>query len=210
MQSDERRIVEEVKRRKQRAWQSGVVKGAFDLYRENLRFYDAWTTNCPHLIHPQIRVTNKTKTTGTRESSERTEATILGRAYVFVFQESTMCMEDGEILTSGHLDVECAGQLVMRIDCRCDDDRYAGRLWSPMDVSAFLEGPWVADITAVSAEIKYSQEQRNEQARRNSKQEELDNLKKNFGLRAGGRPAVVRVKGFMYTLGSMFHRLLRL
>jgi hypothetical protein len=210
MQNEEQRIVEEVKRRKQRAWDSGVVKSAFDLYCANLRFYDAWATNCPHLIHPRISVTNKTKTTGTRESSERIEATIQGIAYVFVFQESAVYMEDGEFLTSGHLDVECAGQLVMRIDCRCEDDRYAGPSWSPMDVSVFLEGPWVADITSVSADIKYSQEQRNEQSRRQSKQQELDNLKKNFGLKAAGSPAVAREKGLMYTLGRMIHRLLGL
>jgi hypothetical protein len=118
-------------------------------------------------------------------------------------------MEDGEILTSGHLDVECTGQLVMRIDCRCQDDRYAGPSWSPMDVSVFLEGPWVADITTVSADIKYSQEQRNEQYRRESKQQELDNLKTNFGLKTTGSPMAARKKGFMYTAESIIGRLLR-
>src|ERR1700683_2920153 len=109
MPGEEQRILEEVKRCKERAWQSGVVQGAFDLYRGNLRYYDAWATNCPQAIHPQICVTSKTKTTGTRESSERIETTILGKAYVFVFYESTMCMEDGELFTRGHLDVECTG-----------------------------------------------------------------------------------------------------
>jgi hypothetical protein len=208
MQSEEQRILEEVKRRKQRAWQSGVVKGAFDLYRENLRYYDAGPANYPRQIHPQISVTNKTKTTENRESSERIEATIRGNAYVFVFHESTMYMEDG-VITSGHLNVEYQGQLVMRIDCRCEDDRYAGPSWSPMDVSVFLEGPWVADITTVSADIKYSQEQRNEQYRRESKQQELDNLKKNFGLKTTGSPMAARKKGFMYTAGSIIGRLLR-
>jgi hypothetical protein len=209
MHNEEQRIVEEVKRRKQQAWESGVVEGAFDLYRANLRYYDAWATNCPQAIHPQICVTSKTESTGTRESSERIEATILGKTYVFVFQESTVSMEFGGISTSGHLDMEYKGQLVMRIDCRCEDDRYAGPSWSPMDVSVFLEGPWIADITSVSTEIKNSKEQLNEQYRRESKQHELDNLKKNFGLRTAGSPAVVREKGFMYTLGSIIGRLLK-
>ncbi|MFZ3329456.1 MAG: hypothetical protein WA197_02395 [Candidatus Acidiferrales bacterium] len=208
MQSEEQRVVEEVKRRKQRAWQSGVVKGAFDLYRENLRYYDAGTTNYPCQIHPQISVTNKTKTTENRESSERIEATILGNVYVFTFRKRSTPMDDG-VITSGYLDVEYQGQRVMRIDCRCEDDRYAGPSWSPMDVSVFLEGPWVADITSVSADIKYSQEQRNEQARRESKQQELDNLKRNFGLKATRSPMVARKKGFMYTAGSIIGRLLR-
>jgi hypothetical protein len=144
MQSEEQRIVEEVKRRKQRAWQSGVVKGAFDLYRENF-YYDAGPANYPRQIHPQISVTNKTKTTENRESSERIEATIRGNAYVFVFHESTMYMDDGVII-SGHLDVEFNGELVMRIDCMHRDERYAGTSCEPMDISVFLEGPWVADI----------------------------------------------------------------
>ena len=208
MQNEEQRIVDEVKRRKQRAWQSGVVKGAFDLYRENLRYYDAWATNCPHLIHPQIKITNKTKTTSKDGSSERIEATILGNAYVFTFSESSMYMEDGVII-SGHLDVEFNGELVMRIDCMHRDERYAGTSWEPMDVSVFLEGLWVADLTSVFADIKYSQEQRNEQAKRESKQRELDNLKKNFGLSAAGSPTVARKKGFMYALGSIVRRVLR-
>ena len=78
MQSEEQRIREEVNRRKQRAWQSGVVKGAFDLCRENLRYYESWATSYPHLIHPQICEINKAKTTGMDESSERIEATIRG------------------------------------------------------------------------------------------------------------------------------------
>jgi hypothetical protein len=152
MQNDEQRVIEEVKKRKQRAWQSGVVTSAFKLYRDNLPYYDAWATNCPHVLHPQIRVTNKTRTRGGSESSERIDAIILGNSYVFTFRESTTYLPDGESFTNGHLDVDFQGQRVMTIDCGCEVDRYTGREWSARDVSAFIEGPWITELNSVFAD----------------------------------------------------------
>ena len=128
---------------------------------------------------------------------------------MFSISVNPQCTWRTESLLSGHLDVEFNGEIVMRIDCTHRDERYAGTSWEPMDVSLFLEGLWVADLTSVFADIKYSQEQRNEQAKRESKQRELDNLKKNFGLSAAGSPTVARKKGFMYTAGSIVRRVLR-
>jgi hypothetical protein len=208
MQSGEQRIFEEVKRRKQRAWQSGAIKSAFDLYRERLPYYDAWSANCAHRMHSQIVVTNKTQTKDGDESIQRIEATIRGNLYVFAFHESSMCMDDGMIIT-GYLDVEYQGQRVMRIDCRCEDDRYAGRSWIPTDVSAFIEGPWIAELNSVFAEITRSIKKQNERAKKQSKQQELDNLKKNFGLKVEGISTVAREKGFLGAVRSIIHRLLR-
>jgi hypothetical protein len=202
MQSEEQRILEEVKTRKQRAWQSGVVRGVFDLYRDHLPYYDAGITNSPHLMHSQIVVTNKTQTKDGDESIQRIEAMIRGNPYVFTFHESSMCMDDGVIIT-GYLDVEYQGQRVMRIDCRCEDDRYADRSWSPVDVSAFIEGPWIPELNSVLAEITRSIKNQNERAKKQSKHQELDTLKKNFGL------AVAQEKGFLGAVRSIIHRLLR-
>jgi hypothetical protein len=184
MQSDEERILEEVKKRKERAWQSGVIRNAFKLYRENLPHYDAWVTNCPDLLHPQIKVTNKVEISGARSRGpiERVEAVIRENSYVFTFSQSSMCMPDGEEYITGKLDVDFQGQRVMTIDCGCEDDRYMGRTWSARDVSAFLEGPWIAELNSVFAEVTCLHDEHSKRSAEESKRQKLEEMKKNFGL----------------------------
>lgn len=181
-QGEEQQILAEVTRRKERARQSGVVASAFALYDKNLPYYDAWAKNCPELVHPSIKVTNKTEEGSRNESTKRIEALIQGNSYVFTFRQTTTFMPDGEEFTRGYLDVDFQGQRVMTIDCSCQDDRYAGRIWSTKDVSGFIEGPWVAELNAVFAEVSRLGEARNELAQEQAKKEELEKLKRNFGL----------------------------
>lgn len=182
MQSEEQRILEEVKKRKERARQSGVITSAFTLYRRNLPHYDAWATNCPHLLHPGVKVTNKTRTGTPRESVERIEATIRGNSYVFTFRESTTYMPDGEPYTFGYLDVDFEGQRVMTIDCGCNDEEYVGRTWYTGDVSAFVEGPWIDELNSVFTEVTHLHEENNKRSNEKSKKEEVEKLRRNFGL----------------------------
>lgn len=180
-QGEEQQIRAEVTRRKERARQSGVITSAFALYDDNLPYYDAWPKNCPELVHPSIKVTNKTEKGSRNESSRRIEALIQGNSYVFTFRQTTTFMEDEEY-TRGYLDVDFQGQRVMTIDCHCEDNRYAGRIWSARDVSAFIEGPWIAELNAVFAEVTCLHGSRNRLAQERSKKAEIENLKKNFGL----------------------------
>lgn len=181
-QGEERQILAEVNRRKERARQSGVIVSAFTLYERDLPYYDAWAKNCPELVHPAIKVTNKTEEGIGNESTKRIEALIRGNSYVFTFRETTTFMPDGEEFTQGYLDVDFQGQRVMTIDCSCRDDRYAGRIWSTEDVSGFIEGPWIAELNTVFAEVSHLEEARNKLAQERSKKAELEKLKRNFGL----------------------------
>ncbi len=182
MQSEEQRIREEVEKRKQRARQSGIINSAFTLYRNNLPHYDAWATNCPNLIHPMVKVINKTRTRNRDETAERIEATVRGNNYVFTFRERTMVMPDGEAWHHGYLDVDFQGQRVMTIDCDCKEEEYIGSTWSTGDVSAFVEGPWVEEINKIFDEIRHLHDEHSKRAQEQAKKEELEKLKKNFGL----------------------------
>lgn len=181
-QGKEQRLLAEVDRRKERAQQSGVIASAFTMYERDLPYYDAWTKNCPDLVHPQVKVIKQTEKGGGGKRSKRIESTIRGNDYVFTFRESTTFMPDGEPFTNGHLDVDFQGQRVMTIDCSCDDDRYAGRMWSANDVSAFIEGAWVGELNAVFAEVTHLHEVRDKQRQEKAKKEELEKLRRNFGL----------------------------
>jgi len=182
MHGEEQRIVTEVKQRKEHARESGVITSAFNLYHRNLPYYDAWGTNCPHLLHPAVKVTNKTRTNSRTEALERIEATIRGNSYAFTFRECTTFMPDGEPYTYGYLDVDFEGQRVMTIDCRCEDDKYAGRTWSPGDVSAFIDGPWVDELNLISTDVAHLHEEDSKRRQERANKAELERLKRNFGL----------------------------
>ncbi|HVB57075.1 MAG TPA: hypothetical protein VNE63_11685 [Candidatus Acidoferrales bacterium] len=182
MQNEEQRILNEVNRRKEFARRCGVITSAFKLFREDIRHYDAWARNCPDLVHPDIKVKAKTETNRSRESTERVDILIRGHEYGFAFRETTTSMPDGEPFTMGWLDVHFEGQRVMTIDCRCCDEEYVGRTWSTGDVSAFIEGPWIAELNSISAEVKHLHDEREKRTEESSRIQKLEELKKNFGL----------------------------
>jgi hypothetical protein len=180
-ESDEQRIRAEVNRRKQRAREVGIITSTWEL-NHDLPFYDAWAVNCPQYVHPAIRVTAKTETRNSNERVKRIEATIRGMGYAFVFREREYTMPDGELYKSGYLDVEFQGHRVMTVDCDCEDNEYAGEIWHPGDVSAFIEGPWVPELNSIFADVAKVREEQNRMRQEAAKKEELKKLKKDFGL----------------------------
>jgi hypothetical protein len=181
-QNEEQRILEEVKKRKERARRSGVITSAFKLYRDDFPYYDAWATNCPRLLHPEVTVSN---IMGNKLGIYRfcpIEATIRGHSYVFTFRQRTIPLPDGEEFTIGNLDVNFQGQRVMTIDCGCSDEEYTGRTWYTNDVSAFIEGPWIDELNSIFADVKHLHEEDRKRRGEQDKKEEIANLKKNFDL----------------------------
>ena len=69
-QGKEQRLLAEVDRRKERAQQSGVIASAFTMYERDLPYYDAWTKNCPDLVHPQVKVIKQTEKGATTSTSK--------------------------------------------------------------------------------------------------------------------------------------------
>jgi hypothetical protein len=178
VQSEEQRILEEVKKRKERARQTGAITSAFNLYRDELRHYDAWAKNCPHLLHPEIEVTQKLQASGPSASDELIDATIRGNDYFFKFRERSTYLPDHELYVHGYLDVDFQGQRVMTIDCGTDDDGH----WYTGDVSAFIEGPWIDELNAVFADVRRLHQEDNKLLQEQRRKEEIEKLKKNFGL----------------------------
>jgi hypothetical protein len=181
MQSEEQRIIDEVEKRKERAQQSGAITSAFNLYHYELRHYDVWAKNCPHLLHPEIKVTQKLQARGPSASDELIDATIGGNEYFFKFRERSTYLSDGELgelAVHGYLDVDFQGQRVMTIDCGTDGDGH----WYTGDVSAFIEGPWIDELNSVFADVRHLHEEDNKRLQEQRKKEETEKLKKNFGL----------------------------
>jgi hypothetical protein len=110
--------------------------------------------------------------------AERIEATIRGNRYVFTFREITTSMPDGEPFTYGQLHVDFQGRKVMAIDCTCEQGESVARMWTPGDVSAFIEGLWIDELNFVFADVTRLHEERNRRALEEARKQELSNLKK--------------------------------
>ena len=180
--NEEARILEEVERRKRRARESGVVASAFNLFRNDLLHYEAWIKNRPDIVHPEIRINDRKRSVTRGDWCERIEGTIRGNRYVFTFREITTSMPDGEPFVYGQLHVDFQGRKVMTIDCTCEQGDSEARMWTPGEVSAFIEGPWVEELNFVFADVTRLHEERNRRAQEEARKQELTNLKKNFGL----------------------------
>ena len=171
-------IIAAVMKRKEYARESGVITSAFALYERNLRYYEVWAKNRPRLLHPAIKLINKTEIHGRDEETERIDALIRGHRYVFTFRQETTVMPDRDKSTRGYLDLDFQGRRVMTIVCDCRDHKYAGRIWSAGDVSAFIKGPWIAELNEVFDEITILDKLARERPRKAG----LEELKKKFGL----------------------------
>ena len=181
-QNEDEAILEEVRKRKERARRSGVITSAFKLYRDHFPYYDAWATNCPHRLHPEVKIRNLMGTELGRFKLCPIEATIRGHSYVFTFRQRSIGLPDGDEFTIGNLDVNFQGQRVMTIDCKRSDDTYSGRTWYTNDVSAFIEGPWIDELNSVFADVTRLHEEDLQNREEQDKKDEIANLKKNFGL----------------------------
>lgn len=181
MRSEEEYIREEVRRRKERARQSGIVDAAFGLFFGHFRHYDSWAKNCPELLHSDIAVTNHTSTKERWDEIERIEVRIRGKEYVFTFREHTVDADD-RVFYAAKLHLEFQAREVMTLEWFREVDEFDHTSWRIHEVSAFIEGPWLGDLMNVFTEIKTKEDARKKIHQEQSKKSELEKLKRNFGL----------------------------
>jgi hypothetical protein len=173
------RIKAEVEKRRERAQQLGLVNLVFSLYRDHLRFFKEDFKHEDGIVPQSV---TKIVPSNSRDGTDRTEVFFGESSFVFVFHERTTCMPDGEYWTTGTIEIKQNEQLLFALYCTSTEDRYMGREWKPFRVEAFLEGPWVDEIKRFAAEVQDLREKRNKTFADKRKQQELDELKKKFGL----------------------------
>jgi len=57
-----------------------------------------------------------------------------------------------------------------------------GRVWKPYSVEAFIEGPWVSELKSFAEQVEDLNQKRNAKFTDKRKQEDLNDLRKKFGL----------------------------
>jgi hypothetical protein len=101
---------------------------------------------------------------------------------VFLFRERNTTLPDGDISTSGEIQIKIDGKTVFELDCRCNEERYIGNVWKPGEIEGFIEGPWVNDVKQFAHQVSSLYGQQKDSWDKKRKEEELQNLKDKFGI----------------------------
>lgn len=109
------------------------------------------------------------------------EICVNGRLYSVSFSEQ-MTSVPGEYWSTGSLSVKSDGALLLEIKCMEEDDKYMGFVWKAFDVGAFLEGPWVDDISQFAVQVFQRKEQDTAKHEGERRKRETEELKIKFGL----------------------------
>jgi hypothetical protein len=104
------------------------------------------------------------------------------RSYVFVFRERPGIDPGGDDWTTGTIEVRQNGGLLFELYCTSEVKEYMGRVWKPYRVEAFIEGPWVHEPKSFAAQVEDLNKIRSMKSANERKQQELNHLKKKFGL----------------------------
>jgi hypothetical protein len=181
---DEKQILAEVERRKQRARDLGLVDVVFKLYFDGIKHYAAWSKSSPEAVHPDFRsaVATPQRTLKGLESFQGVELCIEESKFVFAFESHITTMPDGEDCHFGTVSLTVDGQDVFGINCHGDYDEYVGVEWKPYDIDGFIEGPWIGPLTRASKKIVDWKEKYRKESERRRNRDKAAELRKKFGL----------------------------
>jgi hypothetical protein len=174
--SEADKIYVEVERRKKRAQELGLPKIVFDFYHKLAQWYPAWAEFPDHIPRSVSDV---------QQGRKRGVEFTLGKdRYTFAWSERSGSVPDGDVYWSGELELLENEKRVFQIRVHGSSDEVTGVYWTPSEVAAFVEGPWVKAISALAVEAKRAHEDALEQAELRKKEDpnKLAELKERFGI----------------------------
>jgi hypothetical protein len=179
--SEEKQIREAVEQRKRRARELGIVDQVFRLYQEHLKYLRSDFGHDLNCMPKSVTSVSRCSRNGGSGSTEVVDISFGNETYSFSFSER-LTPVPGEYWSTGSIEVKKDGVLLLEVQCMQNDDRYLGFTWEVSDVGAFIEGPWVADISRFAQQVFGRKSQQLADWNRGRKNTELEELKKKFGL----------------------------
>jgi hypothetical protein len=187
MEPDEARV--EIERRKNRAKDLKIREVLWSLYNSHLMRYEAWVREDPQLVYPGIKEAIKI-------SAKEFQFSIGPTTYQLTYKEGPTSERERlrgpgpgeffeETIVPATLALMVDDQKVFKFElCRRTRHTEFGPAWDdPLgDVTRFIDGPWVLELTDLLAKIKAHEEGVRNDREGPRKARELDALKKRFGL----------------------------
>jgi hypothetical protein len=172
-------IKQAIEERKARAKSLGIVDAVFKLYREHFRFlkdqFDYERDSLP------TSLTKVSSAGGSSGGPQMVTLTINDIMNSFDWNERDRYVPGGDN-KFGTLDFRRGNEVLLQLKCTGDYKEYIGIEWSVYDVGAFLEGPWVEEINKLWRQVSNIQAKKAAEARKTRENDELQDLKKKFGL----------------------------
>lgn len=174
--SEADRIMAEVERRKQRAKELGLPKMVFDFYYESARFWPARWAACPDYFPHSVA--------DVQEIGRGVSFSLGQDRYTLKWSQSSVWLPDGDVGWSGQLELSANEKRVFQISVDGRSDEGVGVFWTPSDVTAFVEGPWVKSISALAVTAKRAHAEALGLAERLQREnpKKLADLKERFGI----------------------------
>jgi hypothetical protein len=177
--TEEKRILAEVARRRERAAELGL--------------YDLLTLFCDHLVFlkdglnparvpESVTDVKATDITLGSDLIQSREISFGEKSYLFVFKQKDDLDPSGEPYSRANLLLINDSHTLFDLYCRGKDEQWIGRSWQPFRVEAFLEGPWIKEIKTFAQDTFNLSEDHKKQSQAERKKEELEDLKNKFGL----------------------------
>ncbi len=174
-------VHEEVERRKRRARELQLPSLLFELYRDLICHYPAWSVDHRQYIPDDVAALE--------QPAEGAISFIYrGNKYSFSWGQemvdSTFDDSPEQMLYyNGFLNVHVAGQRVFTLTLRGESDM--GITWEPRNIEAFIEGPWVEALRTLAQTAKdHLRTARNLEAKKwREDAGRLADLKERFGIK---------------------------
>ena len=168
-------VEQQIKKLKKVAEDRGIPKLVAELYFDKIRYFPSWIKKDRLYVPELIESAESVPKSNGRETLF---LTIRGTKYRFEFTEHSFSTPD-DYVTHGLVEIFTEDKKWFGVNSSCTYHEY-GSTWSPFEVTAFIDGAWVRDLTDLKKAI-------NEQDRQRSVQKaedpiRINQLKKDFGL----------------------------
>jgi hypothetical protein len=173
--NSEKEIMAAVEERKKRARELGIADNVFKLYQDHLRNLGEKFAQEPEFLPASV---TKYSTT----TDNRVEFNLGEDRFTFSFERRFNFAPDSDDYSFGTLRLQSGERLLLELECLGEYKEYLGTVWKVRDITAFIEGPWVAEINHLAQQVFSLAEQRSAEYKRSLAQLKVEELKAKFGL----------------------------
>lgn len=148
--NENERVLQEVKKKQQRAKDLGLPDLINDLYMNHIKYFPSWIKNNRGFVPNMVK--NCTELNNKDEDNKKIILELNDKKYSFRFEERSFSMPDGEWCIHGDLELSLNDEKCLAISLTYEGDKYYSS-WKPSSVKAFKEKDWIKDFRELKKQI---------------------------------------------------------
>ena len=173
--NDKERILQEIAKKKERAYQLGLPEIVFDLYDNHIKFYPSWINNKGKSRVCTIITSAKRISDEEQINDVSIQIEFEGKSFIFRLIEGSHSKRSLYYVLELYYFDKKVFILSIEDELHPGYDNWQIKI---RDVLGFIEGEWIEDILKLKKQIENEKKKREEE----SKNKDLGNLKRDFGI----------------------------